>query len=61
MIDAFIKGGGMSRLVLPVGARDHAQEFCEAAVTLLEYADFECPHCAKALPGVKEMNRCERP
>jgi hypothetical protein len=35
MNDALKKGGGVSLLVLPVGARDHAQGFCDAAVTLL--------------------------
>ena len=38
MNDALKKGGGVSLLVLPVGARDHAQGSCDAAVTLLEGA-----------------------
>ena len=29
----------------------------EAAVTLLEYGDFECGHCAGAFPIVKEITR----
>jgi protein-disulfide isomerase len=57
MNDALSKGGDGSRLVLPVGARDHAQGPGAAAVTLLEYGDFECEHCAEAFPVVKEINR----
>lgn len=57
MDEALNKGGDGSRLVLPVGARDHAQGSAAAAVTLLEYGDFECEHCAEAFPVVKEINR----
>lgn len=57
MNDALIKEGCASQLVLPVGARDHAQGSTEAIVTLLEYGDFECAHCAAAFPLVKEIKR----
>ena len=57
MDEALNKGGDGSRLVLPVGARDHAQGSAAADVTLLEYGDFECKHCAEAFPVVKEINR----
>jgi protein-disulfide isomerase len=57
MEDQLVKQGGASHLVLPVGARDHVQGSCEAAVTLLEYGDFECGHCAAAFPMVKEITR----
>ena len=57
MDGALVKEGGVSHLVLPVGARDHVQGFMEAAVTLLEYGDFECGHCAEAFPVVKETAR----
>lgn len=57
MNEALEKGGDGSRLVLPVGARDHAQGPAEAGVTLLEYGDFECERCAAAFPVVKEVNR----
>ena len=57
MDGVLMKEGGWSRLVLPVGARDQVQGSMEAAVTLLEYGDFECGHCAEALPVVKEITR----
>jgi protein-disulfide isomerase len=41
----------------PVGARDHVRGSPEAPVTLVEYGDFQCPHCAAAYPVVKELHR----
>jgi protein-disulfide isomerase len=49
--------GGASHLVLPVNARDHVQGPIGAAVTLLEYGDFQCAHCAGAFPHVSEIRR----
>jgi protein-disulfide isomerase len=42
-------------LTMPVSARDHAQGAGAAAVTLLEYGDYECPHCGRAYPIVKDV------
>ncbi len=42
-------------LTLPVGARDHSQGAPQATVTLVEYGDYECPHCGRAYPIVKEV------
>jgi protein-disulfide isomerase len=44
-------------LALPVNERDHIWGPADASVTLLEYGDFECPHCGQAHPVVKELQR----
>jgi protein-disulfide isomerase len=45
----------VARLSSPVTARDHAQGTPDAAVTLVEYGDYECPHCGRAYPIVKAI------
>src|SRR5690606_22915199 len=43
-------------LVDPVDPeRDHIRGPEEAAVTLVEYADFECPYCGRAEPVIREL------
>ncbi len=44
-----------AKLVLPVSARDHLLGSEKAAVTLLEYGDYECPYCGQAYPVVNQL------
>lgn len=37
-----------SRLALPVSERDHIWGSLSAPITLVEYGDYECPHCRQA-------------
>jgi protein-disulfide isomerase len=44
-------------LATPVSSDDHAQGDPAAAVTLVEYGDYQCPACAQAHPLVREIQR----
>ena len=44
-------------LTLPVDEqRDHVQGTASAAVTLVQYGDYECPYCGEAYPIIKDVH-----
>ena len=44
------------KLLTPkVGARDHVLGSPKAPITLVQYADFECPFCGRAFPEIKRV------
>ena len=45
----------MSLLKLAVNSADHHSGNMNATITLVEYGDFECPHCRIAHPLVKRL------
>jgi protein-disulfide isomerase len=47
----------MSTLNPHVSDRDHSEGLPDAPVTLVEYGDYECPHCGAAFPIVEELRK----
>ena len=47
----------MANLRVPVNDADHAQGSADAPITLVEYGDYECPHCGAAYPVVQQLQQ----
>lgn len=46
----------MSTLRIPIGDKDHVQGNLDTAkIVLVEYGDYQCPHCKHAFPLVKKF------
>ncbi len=41
----------------PVSEKDHLQGNRAAPIELLEYGDYQCPHCGRAYPIVKDIQQ----
>src|SRR5579871_844922 len=47
----------MTRLILPVGRRDHTLGAERAAITLVEYGKYDCSHCVQTERIVAELRQ----
>ncbi|MEJ0105180.1 MAG: thioredoxin domain-containing protein [Bacteroidota bacterium] len=41
----------------PISAKDHLQGNKDAVIELVEYGDYQCPHCGRAYPIVKKIQK----
>jgi len=46
-----------SKLIPPVSQKDHIQGFLQAPLELLEFGDYQCPHCGVAYPIIKKIQK----
>lgn len=47
----------MSKLRPPVNAEDQVQGSNSATIELVEYGDYQCPHCGAAYPIIKRIQK----
>jgi len=47
----------MSKLKPPVNSNDHIQGDAHAPIELVEYGDYQCPHCGHAYPIIKSIQQ----
>ncbi|MEP6746513.1 MAG: thioredoxin domain-containing protein [Bacteroidota bacterium] len=41
----------------PVNEKDHAEGTDTASIVLVEYGDYQCPHCGAAYPVIKKIQK----
>lgn len=46
-----------TQLAVPVNEQDHSRGPKDAPITLVEYGDFECPHCGQAHYQLQELEK----
>ncbi|MCI4357151.1 MAG: DsbA family protein [Thermoplasmata archaeon] len=45
------------RLSIPVRAEDHSEGPVDAPIVLVEFGDYQCPHCGAAYPVVQKVQK----